>query len=121
MPDSPGQIIHDARALLGDRAAPQRPDYGPSVAQALGAMGGLVLTLRATKKVKTYEAWLWEDGQGRAYYSKRLASGRTLAWATHATIERVKQAAGGMRWAKPDGKPFKVRAQGTDTTGESNV
>jgi hypothetical protein len=87
-----GSLLHDPRALLGDRASPRDPGYGPDVSASLAASGhpGLRLALIGHKKVSTYEAWLWGDQAQRAYYSKKMANGRSFAWATGTSIERVR-------------------------------
>ena len=78
----------DSRALFGEPSRPIRPHEPGSVALAL-AKPGLSLRLRRHKRVQAYEAWLWEGSDGLAYFSKKMASGKTLAWGTNATIERV--------------------------------
>lgn len=92
-------IIHDARALLDAASAPSNPADPADVAASLaGQRPGLRLTLRTHKKVQAYEAWLWEGSDGRAYFSKKMANGRTMAWPTGASIERALRAnARGMR------------------------
>ncbi len=86
-------FIHDARALIDVASAPLRPEDPMDVAASLvGVRPNLTLILRAHKRVQAYEAWLWEGSDGRAYFSKRLASGRTLAWGSGASIERAMKA-----------------------------
>lgn len=94
-------LLHDARALLDGASEPGNPDEAEDVAASLaGLRPGLRLELLAHKRVQAYEAWLWKGNDGRAYYSKRLANGRTLAWGPKATFERVLRAAKrrGMNW-----------------------
>lgn len=99
-------LLHDARALLDVASQPGKPDDPQDVAASLaGQRPGLRLTLLAYKHVQAYEAWLWRGSDGRAYYSKRLASGRTLAWAPSATLERVLRVAKRSKnwiWTKGD-------------------
>ncbi len=86
-------FIHDARALLDVASAPLRPEDPQDVAASLvNVRPGLSLALRAHKRVQAYEAWLWEGSDGRAYFSKRLASGRTMAWGSGSSIERAMKA-----------------------------
>lgn len=80
--------LYDPRALLGDAAAPTRPDEASSVAACFDDPD-LRLRLRAHKQVQAYEAWLWEGNDGQAYYSKKLANGKTMAWRPGGTADFV--------------------------------
>lgn len=101
--------LYDERALLGTARSPLRPGEPASVAACFDDPG-LSLRLVAEKRIKAYAAWLWEGNDGQAYYSKKLANGRTFAWRPGATVQRVLAASPSMR-AAAEAKKVRDAAQ----------